>query len=136
MRMSRSAYYQSTDRSGTGTYVSDASLLEMRFILFALSADSAILALDSFLLKSGMIVTEVSPRITDLASTPTGDTARDPVIDWHELRRLFRVRPRPAPGSAAVVQGRWLPAHRHPFRRRRVIGPAARAARFGVLFGL
>ena len=49
------------------TYVSAASLLEARIVLFARSGDSAILALDAFLLKSGMIVTEVSPRIADVA---------------------------------------------------------------------
>ena len=49
------------------TYVSAASLLEARIVLFARSGDSAVLALDSFLLKSGMIVTEVSPRIAEVA---------------------------------------------------------------------
>ena len=49
------------------TYVSAASLLEARIVLYARSGDSAILALDAFLLKSGMIVTEVSPRIAEVA---------------------------------------------------------------------
>lgn len=49
------------------TYVSAASLLETRIVLFARSGDSAVLALDAFLLKSGMIVTEVSPRIAEVA---------------------------------------------------------------------
>jgi len=49
------------------TYVSAASLLEARIVLFARSGDSAVLALDAFLLKSGMIVTEVSPRIAEVA---------------------------------------------------------------------
>lgn len=35
--------------------------------MFARSGDSAVLALDAFLLKSGIIVTEVSPRIADVA---------------------------------------------------------------------
>ena len=51
------------------TYVSAASLLETRVVLFARSGDSAVLALDAFLLKSGMTVMEVSPRIADLAFT-------------------------------------------------------------------
>ncbi len=49
------------------THVSAASLLETRIVLFARSGDSAVLALDAFLLKSGMIVAEVSPRIADIA---------------------------------------------------------------------
>ena len=49
------------------TYVSAASLLETRIVLFARSGESAILALDAFLLKSGMVVTEVSPRIAEVA---------------------------------------------------------------------
>ena len=49
------------------TYVSAASLLETRVVLFARSGDSAVLALDAFLLKSRIIVMEVSPRIGDLA---------------------------------------------------------------------
>ena len=50
----------------TATYVSAASLLEARMVLFARSGDNAVLALDAFLLKSGMIVM-VSPRIADIA---------------------------------------------------------------------
>ena len=53
--------------AATATYVSAASLLEARMVLFARSGDNAVLALDAFLLKSGMIVMEVSPRITDIA---------------------------------------------------------------------
>ena len=53
--------------AAVATYVSAASLLETRIVLFARSGDSAVLALDAFLLKSGMIVTEVSPRIADIA---------------------------------------------------------------------
>ena len=53
--------------AATATYVSAASLLETRIVLFARSGDSAVLALDAFLLKSGMTVMEVSPRIADLA---------------------------------------------------------------------
>jgi len=53
--------------AAVATYVSAASLLETRIVLFARSGDSATLALDAFLLKSGMIVTEVSPRIADIA---------------------------------------------------------------------
>ena len=36
-------------------------------MLFVRSGDSAVLALDAFLLKSGMTVMEVSPRLADLA---------------------------------------------------------------------
>ena len=53
--------------AAAATYVSAASLLETRIVLFARSRDSAVLALDAFLLKSGMIVTGVSPRIADIA---------------------------------------------------------------------
>ena len=53
--------------SATETDVSTASLLEARMVLFARSGDSAVLALDAFLLKSGMIVMEVSPPIADIA---------------------------------------------------------------------
>ena len=53
--------------AATATYVSVANLLETRIVLFARSGDSAVLALDAFLLKSGMNVMEVSPRIADLA---------------------------------------------------------------------
>ena len=49
------------------TYVSAASLLEARIVLFARSGENAILALDSFLLKSRMNVVEVSPHIADIA---------------------------------------------------------------------
>ena len=49
------------------THVGAASLLETRMVLFARFGDSAVLALDAFLLKSGMIVMEVSPRIADIA---------------------------------------------------------------------
>lgn len=49
------------------TCISAASLLETRMILFARSGENAILALDAFLLKSGMSVVEVSPRIADIA---------------------------------------------------------------------
>ena len=47
--------------------ISAATLLETRMVLFARSGDTAILALDAFLLKSGMTVVEVSPRLADIA---------------------------------------------------------------------
>ena len=47
--------------------ISAARLLETRMVLFARSGDTSILALDAFLLKSGMTVVEVSPRIADIA---------------------------------------------------------------------
>ena len=53
--------------AASATYVSAASLLETRIVLFARSGDNAVLALDTFLLKSRMIVAEVSPRIADIA---------------------------------------------------------------------
>lgn len=49
------------------TCISAASLLETRMVLFARSGDTAVLALDAFLLKCGMTVVEVSPRIADIA---------------------------------------------------------------------
>lgn len=49
------------------TYVSAASLLEARIVLFARLGDQGISALDSFLLKSGIVVVEVSPRMGDIA---------------------------------------------------------------------
>ena len=53
--------------SSPATYISAASLLEARIVLFARSGGSAVLALDAFLLKSGMTVTEVSPQIAEVA---------------------------------------------------------------------
>ena len=53
--------------AATATHVSAASLLETRIVLFARTGDSAVLALDAFLLKSDMMVMEVSPRIADIA---------------------------------------------------------------------
>ena len=54
-------------KAATSTYVSAASLLETRIVLFSRSGDAAVLALDAFLLKSRMKVVEVSPRIADIA---------------------------------------------------------------------
>ena len=45
--------------AASATYVSAASLLETRIVLFARSGENAVLALDAFLLKSRMIVLEV-----------------------------------------------------------------------------
>lgn len=53
--------------AATATYVSAANLLETRIVLFARTGDSAVLALDAFLLKSGMMVMAVSPPIADIA---------------------------------------------------------------------
>ncbi len=44
-------------------YISAASLLETRIVLFSRFGDDGVLALDSFLLKSGITVVEVSPRM-------------------------------------------------------------------------
>ena len=49
------------------TYVSAASLLETRIVLLSRFGDEGVLVLDSFLLKSGIIVAEVSPRMADIA---------------------------------------------------------------------
>ena len=54
-------------RSGDCHLCQCRQLLETRMVLFARSGDSAVLALDAFLLKSRMIVMEVSPHIADLA---------------------------------------------------------------------
>ena len=53
--------------AAAATCISAASLLETRMVLFARSGDNAILALDAFILKSGMTIVEVSPRIADIA---------------------------------------------------------------------
>lgn len=53
--------------AASATYVSAANLLETRIVLFAGSGEAAILALDAFLLESGITVVEVSSRIADLA---------------------------------------------------------------------
>ena len=53
--------------AATTTCISAASLLETRVVLFSRSGDTAVLALDAFLLKSGIDVMEVSPRIADIA---------------------------------------------------------------------
>ncbi len=47
--------------------ISAASLLEARIVLFARHGENAVRDLDAFLLRSGMIVVEVSPRNADLA---------------------------------------------------------------------
>lgn len=49
------------------TWISATSLLETRMVLFVRSGENTILALDAFLLQSGMAVEEVSPRIADIA---------------------------------------------------------------------
>ena len=49
------------------TYISAATLLEVRIVLFARFGYQAVLALDAFLLRSGMTVVEVSPLIADIA---------------------------------------------------------------------
>lgn len=48
-------------------YISAASLLEVRIVLFSRSGEEGVLTLDSFLLKSGMSVVEVSPRMGEIA---------------------------------------------------------------------
>lgn len=53
--------------AASNSCVSAASLLETRIVLFSRSGDTALLALDAFLLKSGMTVVEVSPQIADIA---------------------------------------------------------------------
>lgn len=53
--------------SAAGVSISAASLLEARIVLFARSGENAVLALDAFLLKSGIAVAEVSPRVGDIA---------------------------------------------------------------------
>ena len=62
----RHAFNESIE-AATATCISAATLLETRMVLFARSGDNAILALDAFLMKSGMTVVEVSPRIADIA---------------------------------------------------------------------
>ncbi|MDE0153146.1 MAG: type II toxin-antitoxin system VapC family toxin [Gammaproteobacteria bacterium] len=59
--------YNRLIESGESTYVSVASLLEARIVLFSRFGDPGVSALDSFLLKSGMTVVEVSPRMGDIA---------------------------------------------------------------------
>ena len=62
----RRAFNESIE-AASATYVSAANLLETRIVLFAGSGEAAILALDAFLLESGITVVEVSSRIADLA---------------------------------------------------------------------
>ena len=45
--------------AASATYVSTTNLLETRIVLFARSGDNAVLALDAFLLRNGMIVADV-----------------------------------------------------------------------------
>ena len=47
--------------------ISAASLLETRMVLFSRSGDAAILALDAYLLRSGITVVEVTPHVADIA---------------------------------------------------------------------
>jgi len=51
----------------SGPCISAANLLETRMVLFARSGDAAALALDAYLLRSGITVVEVSPRVGDIA---------------------------------------------------------------------
>ena len=53
--------------AATATSISAANLLEARMVLFARAGDNAVSALDAFVLKSGMAVMEVSPRMADIA---------------------------------------------------------------------
>ena len=90
--------------AAAATCVSAARLLETRIVLFAGRGDSAVLALDAFLLK---IVMEVSPRIADLAFDAyrrfgKGTGSRSGT----ELRRLLFLRPGQALGGATLVQAR------------------------------
>lgn len=62
----RRAFNERIEAAG-GVSVSAASLLETRIVLFARSGENAVLALDAFLLKSGIEVVEVSPRVGDIA---------------------------------------------------------------------
>ncbi len=62
----RHAFNESIE-AATANCISAATLLETRMVLFARSGDNAILALDAFLMKSGMTVVEVSPRIANIA---------------------------------------------------------------------
>ena len=51
----------------SNTCISAANLLETRIALICRSRDTAVLALDAFLLKCEMTVVEVSPRMADIA---------------------------------------------------------------------
>ena len=53
--------------AATATSISAANLLEARMVLFARAGDNAVSALDAFVLKSGMAIMEVSPRMADIA---------------------------------------------------------------------
>ena len=53
--------------AATAISISAANLLEAMIVLFNRSGDSAILALDAFLLKSRIKVVDVSPRMADIA---------------------------------------------------------------------
>lgn len=60
-------YFNELIDAAPTTCISSASLLETRIVLFFRSGDTAGLALDAFLLKSGIRVVEVSPHIADIA---------------------------------------------------------------------
>jgi len=53
--------------AATHCYISAANLLEARIVLFARHGENGTIALDSFLLKSGIEVVEVTPNIGDIA---------------------------------------------------------------------
>ena len=53
--------------SAEQTLISAASLLEARMVLYAHAGDEATMALDAFLLKSGIEVIDVSARMGELA---------------------------------------------------------------------
>jgi len=62
----RRSFNERIEAASTPT-ISAASLLEARIVLFARSGENAVLALDAFILKSGIVVAEVSPQMADTA---------------------------------------------------------------------
>lgn len=62
----RRAFNERIEAASSPT-ISAASLLETRIVLFARSGENAVLALDAFILKSGITIAAVSPQIADIA---------------------------------------------------------------------
>ena len=100
--------------------ISAANLLEARIVLFTRFGESAVQALDAFLLRARIIVVEVSPR-----GRRTGVRCLPPLRERNgssgrsQLRRLLRVRAGEAIRCAPSVQGPRLRAHRPSRRDRR-----------------
>ena len=107
--------------AATATYVSAASLLEARMVLFARSGDNAVLALDAFLLKNDRH--GGFPSIADIAFDGDGKgSGHEAALNYGDAF----LTPRPAVfGRPTSVQGRRLFEDRPPVGHRRAHGASS-----------